>query len=418
MATRSLLDDFELFQAANSAAKEFGIRPELLHSLIQQESGGDPAARSPKGALGLMQLMPGTAKDMGVDPADPLQNLRGGAKYLRSLLDRYKGDEKLALAAYNAGPGNVDKAGGIPNFPETRTYVANIERNGAAPPAAAPQEPVERAADGEPAPPVTKARVDALYQQHVGDDAKPLVDEFEKFRAPKGADDFAAFQASQPAPEMPNAAKWLRDTLKDVANSAVDVVKHPIENAPVIGGAIGAGLGGMAGGIGSVPGAALGGAAGESARELYDFFTGDTEHFDPASSALDRTGKIATQGAIQGATELGGKLLFGAGGGNAMIDRSKKLYQGVLKPTKSLLKKTTAYATGGYNSALDELLTTALEERVPATKAGLSKTQDLIDTVDQSRRDLVANSTKSVRPADVEAHLDPVHATYAWALIL
>ncbi len=110
---------------AYSIALEEGIDPDLFIRLITAESSFNPNARSPKGAFGLTQLMPGTAAELGVDSADPVQNLRGGARYLRQQLDRF-GDTSLALAAYNAGPGSVRKYGGIPPFEETQNYVNKI----------------------------------------------------------------------------------------------------------------------------------------------------------------------------------------------------------------------------------------------------------------------------------------------------
>ncbi len=107
-------------------AQKYGIDPNIFVRQIQQESGFNPEAKSPAGALGLAQLMPGTALDMGVMRIDPMQNLEGGAKYMRMLLDRYNGDYPKALAAYNAGMGNVDKYGGIPPFKETQNYVSTI----------------------------------------------------------------------------------------------------------------------------------------------------------------------------------------------------------------------------------------------------------------------------------------------------
>jgi soluble lytic murein transglycosylase-like protein len=108
------------------AATDNGVEPALLDALVAAESSYDPAARSRAGALGLTQLMPGTAASLGVqNPMDPEQNLHGGAKYLSQLLKQF-GDPKIALAAYNAGPGAVMRAGGIPNYEETKSYVNRV----------------------------------------------------------------------------------------------------------------------------------------------------------------------------------------------------------------------------------------------------------------------------------------------------
>ncbi len=119
--------DFRKF--ALDAARKVGIEPELYDSLIEVESNYNPMSRSRANAMGLAQLIPDTARQLGVqDPYDPKQNLEAGARYLRQMLDRFNGDKSLALAAYNAGPGAVERAGGIPNIAETQKYVPNVLR--------------------------------------------------------------------------------------------------------------------------------------------------------------------------------------------------------------------------------------------------------------------------------------------------
>jgi soluble lytic murein transglycosylase-like protein len=113
-------------EAVHELAARFDLSPALIEALVWQESRWRENAVSPVGARGLAQLMPGTAREMGVNPDDPLANLEGGARYLRQQLDRFDGDVEKALAAYNAGPGRVERAGGIPRIRETQTYVAAV----------------------------------------------------------------------------------------------------------------------------------------------------------------------------------------------------------------------------------------------------------------------------------------------------
>jgi soluble lytic murein transglycosylase-like protein len=105
---------------------KYDLSPALLEAVVWQESRWNPAAVSPAGARGLAQLMPATARMLGVDPDDPLANLEGGARYLRQQLDAFDGNLEKALAAYNAGPGRVRRAGGIPAIRETQDYVRSI----------------------------------------------------------------------------------------------------------------------------------------------------------------------------------------------------------------------------------------------------------------------------------------------------
>ena len=119
--------DFQVQQAVSAASAKYGVPSSLIRGVIEQESGMNPNAVSSAGAMGLMQLMPNTAKEMGLsNPFDVVGNIDAGTRYLGTLINRYNGDVPLALAAYNAGPGAVEEYGGVPPYPQTQNYVSRV----------------------------------------------------------------------------------------------------------------------------------------------------------------------------------------------------------------------------------------------------------------------------------------------------
>ena len=142
------IPDISIAPIIDGAAQNHSLETRVLRAVIEQESGFHACAVSPKGAKGLMQLMPDTAQQLGVkDPFDPRENVEAGATYLKQMLDRYKGDLSQALGAYNAGPAAVDQAGGVPDIQETRDYVKAILQKLAATrtdqPSIPPPKPIE-----------------------------------------------------------------------------------------------------------------------------------------------------------------------------------------------------------------------------------------------------------------------------------
>ncbi len=123
------LDAHQFDPIIQETSRKYGLEPALIKAVIKAESDFDPYAVSHKGARGLMQIMPMNFRLLNVEnPFDPLQNIEGGARYLRDMLDRYGGNLELALAAYNAGPGAVDRFAGIPPYPETADYIARVKK--------------------------------------------------------------------------------------------------------------------------------------------------------------------------------------------------------------------------------------------------------------------------------------------------
>lgn len=288
-------DDF-----IRQAAEQNGLDPNMLHALIQQESAMNPNAVSPKGAMGLGQLMPGTAQDLGVtDPFNPAQNIGGAGKYLGQMGDMFGHDPRMMLAGYNAGPGNVQKYGGIPPFDETQNYVENIMGKLRPRSAPAPDFGMNPMQDVPPMPaqyesvvnPAANRQPVTLESSYTGNKLAPGAISAEEFNS-------APMSASR-------------------ANSVGNFFRNPTNAAMIAGTAlgtdwedpssIGAGVGGLGGAFaGSALGsAALGGLAAASTTSAGAAATGAT-----IGSALPGIGTVigAGVGAI-GGSALGG--LFG-----------------------------------------------------------------------------------------------------------
>jgi soluble lytic murein transglycosylase-like protein len=171
------LDDNLVNPLIEDAAKQQSLDPKLLRAMIGQESAFRPCAVSAKGAQGLMQLMPETAAELGVaNPFDPKQNLDGGARFLKQLIDKYKGDLPQALGAYNAGPRTADESGGVPDLQETREYVdAILAKAGLKPadPPAKPADPAPKSSDAAAKPGEPPVKPSDIPVKPAGAPAKP-----------------------------------------------------------------------------------------------------------------------------------------------------------------------------------------------------------------------------------------------------
>lgn len=172
---------------------KYGVNPNLARAIMQQESGGKQSARSGKGAIGLFQIIPPTARDLGIDPHDPEQNVEGGIRYFRNMLDRYGNDVPTALAAYNAGPGAVDSHGGIPPFRETQNYVSAVQNrynrlNASNAPASynLPANPQQTAQDTGAQPPTPTPATPTPSSQQTGPPATGTADRAAPPAVPQG----------------------------------------------------------------------------------------------------------------------------------------------------------------------------------------------------------------------------------------
>jgi hypothetical protein len=269
---------------ATRIAKEEGIDPALFLRVINQESGGNPRVRnSNKGAIGLTQLMPNTAKEMGVNPNDPIDNLRGGARYLKRQLNDFK-DPSLALAAYNAGPGAVRKAGGIPNFAETKGYVASIMGSSK-----------DKTSD------TLTPKTDEL----------PSAEELLSSGTPVNSSEVYGNEEILPTAEELNLPNVKVEQPPSNVDKLVNYVKSPQgrEMALALGGTIG-GVGGGAltvptGGVGAIPGAGIGAA---TAGKIYDIAMQGTGNA-PTPTLAQNLGGTAKDVIAGGAMEVGGQVL-------------------------------------------------------------------------------------------------------------
>lgn len=347
---------------AEDAAKQNGVDPTVIKAMIRQESGFNPTAQSSKGAMGLMQLMPQTAAELGVkDPMDPEQNIRAGTKYFAQLMKRYKGDTSKALAAYNAGMGNVD-SGKASGFKETRDYVSRITKDAASQQTEVPSIPVTPLGI---APETAKPSAD--------DDIEAKIAALRTAGLPQPTTKVTKAPAPTQVPEG-LIARFKAHPLDTIA-----------DELPTIGGAVGGAIGGVtgaaAGGVGAVPGglggAALGGAAGEAFKELYNRFLGD------ASKAPQTSGEAAKNIGLQSGLQAGTELV-GQGIGKALGLGGKYLIKRAFQPSAEALAKTptliTDIAREGINPNAAGIAT--MEGR---TNAARQVAEHLVDQAGQPR---------------------------------
>jgi len=219
---------------ARASAVRHGVRPELVLGVGQQESRFNQRAVSPKGARGVMQLMPDTAKELGADPDDPFQNIEGGVRYLGKQLNDFGGDERVALAAYNAGPNAVKKHGGVPPYPETQKYVKTILGDGQAAPdirqasdaelmALAGEAPAPKAppkAQAAPGRPPQRGAAPARADPTIAQDAWSGFTQPFKTLAGDFNDRREAFQQQAKSGTVRNPANFAQDFMRDVAGDA------------------------------------------------------------------------------------------------------------------------------------------------------------------------------------------------------
>lgn len=333
MAGNNIGDDFEQWRATNNivtaAAQKHGVDPDLIRGMIRQESAGNSRATSNKGAQGLMQLMPATAKDLGVtDPFDPGQNIEAGTRYMSQLLKRYGGDRNKALAAYNAGMGNVD-SGKASKFKETQDYVRRIGGNLDAP-------------QSESAVPSDLSRGITVTGSGLKQVEPDIAEDFENWRSQQAPTTKPTTDADIASFNKKNQDS--RGFLQKLQDGTAQAILHPIDttvdNLPAIGGAIGGMVGGAGGtvagfGVGGVPGAvggaALGGSAGEAAQQLIHRFQGKAAPSTMTGAALN----IGGEGALQAANEVGGRAI-----GGAAKWTGKQLVKAAFKPTAKMLDQS------------------------------------------------------------------------------
>lgn len=281
-------------------ATDAGISPDLLRRVIQTESAGRPDAVSPKGAIGLGQLMPGTAKDLGVNPHHPVENVRGAARYLRQQLDTFGGDEARALAAYNAGPGAVRKAGGVPTYPETQAYVRKIQGTAGTPPPTAPtRRKILDPAAVTALPPTTPAPTPYQPGSH------PLA------RLGAGVLAFARDPMTTLEAGATNVAQGLRDTVLPYLNSGEAVrstARVALPTAGAIGGSV---LGARGGPEGALVGATLGSSVGELGAMGVETLTGAPPTMEEALQRYYGAARTGAVGELTGAglATAAGKIL-------------------------------------------------------------------------------------------------------------